>query len=311
MSPQTNKRKTEVLRSLADFRMLTLNQMSALLSRSPRTVRRWMKDMVASGLVESLPVPITSRRGRPESVFGVSGAGHALLCSSGILPETTTLEQVSGHGVSHQARHQSLMSWCRIHLVHLSRGSGGIACDFLSCNSPFHLAGVEGHPIVLDHVAMDGSTTEEETRCFIPDGVFTLTDTERHKTLLFFLEVDMDTEAILRNDPWQADILRKLTNYLAYFRGGSYKRYEEMWKCALDGFRVLFMANGKSRRTSLCKFVRATPPSDFVWVADESEMFRQGISGDIWTRGGKDELGQQSILGRLSRPSLLPDLNLS
>jgi hypothetical protein len=39
------------------------------------------------------------------------------------------------------------------------------------------------------------------------------------------------------------------------------------------------------------------PPTDFVWLADQDQMFSNGLSAEIWVRGGKDNEQLQSILG--------------
>ena len=66
MSRQIDKREMELLRPLADFRMLTLTQLNVLSAKSPRTIRRRMKQMVDDGLAEALPVSISQGRGCPD-----------------------------------------------------------------------------------------------------------------------------------------------------------------------------------------------------------------------------------------------------
>jgi hypothetical protein len=45
---------------------------------------------------------------------------------------------------------------------------------------------------------------------------------------------------------------------------------------------------------------REMQPSDFIWVTQKDRMFEDGISADIWARGGRLDTSPQSILGRLS-----------
>ena len=55
------------------------------------------------------------------------------------------------------------------------------------------------------------------------------------------------------------------------------------------------------KRVALTPFTRHT-------LTDRDKMFKEGISANIWARGGKQESGLRSILGSLSRPAPLPCL---
>ncbi len=116
-------------------------------------------------------------------------------------------------------------------------------------------------------------------------------------TLLFFLEVDMGTETIASRRPGGGDVRQKIVVYQSCFRGGLYKRYEPILGARLRGFRVLVLAHTSSRLAALCRLVRETPPSDFVWLTDQERMFSQGIWAPIWARGGHIDSPPQSILG--------------
>jgi len=48
------------------------------------------------------------------------------------------------------------------------------------------------------------------------------------------------------------------------------------------------------------------PPSEFIWLAQSQAMFKEGVSGNIWVRGGNIESSRQSILGSLSYQATLP-----
>ena len=131
----------------------------------------------------------------------------------------------------------------------------------------------------------------------IPDGVFSITDSEQKKTLLFFLEVDMGTESVAGASPTPNNVRQKILNYRGYFQCGRYKRYEKEWNCELNGFRLLILVNMRARLVALCRLVMEMPPSDFIWLTDQEQMFKHGLGAKIWLRGGKDEIPPQSILG--------------
>ena len=104
-----------------------------------------------------------------------------------------------------------------------------------------------------------------------------------------------ETRASLDRNP--GDIRQKILNYKALFRAGHYKRYEGIFESTYKGFRLLFLVNSPSRLVSLCRLVQEMPPSDFVWLTEQNQMFSQGLAANIWVRGGKNNNSLQSILG--------------
>lgn len=48
---------------------------------------------------------------------------------------------------------------------------------------------------------------------------------------------------------------------------------------------------------SLCRVVRETPPSDFVWLTHKTRMYQDGVDAPIWAHGGRDQAELESILG--------------
>jgi hypothetical protein len=132
---------------------------------------------------------------------------------------------------------------------------------------------------------------------FIPDGVFSITNEEISKTLLFFLEVDMGTEIFASMDRGPKGIRQKILNFQALFHNSHYKRYEHIFNSILNGFRLLFLTNTASRLATLSRLVKEMPPSDFIWLTDQDSMFTHGVSAEIWTTGGRYDDTQRSILG--------------
>ena len=124
---------------------------------------------------------------------------------------------------------------------------------------------------------------------FIPDGVFSITNgaAKTKKTLLFFLEADRGTETIASSNQSSKDIRHKILNYQTLFSINQYKCYEDVFGSKLNGFRLLILVNTASRLTALCRLVQEMPPSDFVWLTAQEEMFSRGVSAEIWFRGGK------------------------
>ena len=88
-----------------------------------------------------------------------------------------------------------------------------------------------------------------------------------------------------------------------------YKKYEQVWNCPLNGFRLLFLTISHSRLAALCGLVQEMPPSDFIWLTEQSRMFADGASAAIWARGGKLETPHESILGSLCFRAPISDSN--
>jgi len=131
----------------------------------------------------------------------------------------------------------------------------------------------------------------------IPDGIFTISDSVQIKTLLFFLEVDMGTEILVSKNLKTKDIRKKILAYQKVFRDKAYKKYEDLFKVSLKGFRVLFIAESNSRAKQLCRVVGSIENTNFIWLTGQEFLFERGISDNIWIKGGllNDEL--YSILG--------------
>ena len=140
---------------------------------------------------------------------------------------------------------------------------------------------------------------------FEPDGVFSITDTQASKSVLFFLEVDMGTEPLVSHRGPSKGVRQKIAAYQAYFRGHCYKRYDHLWEACFRGFRLLFLANTGSRTMSLRKLAAETPPSDFIWLTDRQSMLSHGVWAPIWLKGGQRDASCRSILGSRS-PSPSP-----
>jgi hypothetical protein len=244
-------------------------------------------------------------RGRPEILVFLSEEGARLLHEKGVLDSSTQRNRISVEDIR-CLDHQLLMNWFRIHLAKMQEVLPRLTVRFPSPTSPFRGQGPEDPWVVHDNAQVSGS--DEERSDFMPDGAFSITDSEQKKSVLFFLEVDMGTETLVSQQHAPTDIRQKILNYQAYFRSGNYKLYERILEATFNGFRLLFLANSPSRFRSICHLVQETPPSDFIWVTDEARMFSQGLADRIWARGGRCDDPPESIAGRkMCQPSpMLP-----
>jgi len=189
--------------------------------------------------------------------------------------------------------HDLLINWFYIHLIQIEKSVPDLAIN------P-HAPG-----FVLKHQEKTYGFFDSRIRIktgddfieFIPDGIFSAYHTRIGKSLLFFLEVDMDTEPIASLDRNPNDVRQKILNYHALFRSGYYKRSEKIFNSKFNGFRLLFLVNSTARLAKLSRLVQEMPPSDFIWLTNQEKMFSDGLSAEIWVRGGKTDRTPQSIIG--------------
>jgi hypothetical protein len=189
--------------------------------------------------------------------------------------------------------HDILVNWVFIHLLQVARDDPKFAVRHFTTSSHDLKLGDDDNPLIQERFATDD--TCENPLIMIPDGVFIIS--HQDKTILFFLEVDMGTETLASAHHESGDVRRKIFNYQSLFRTTHYKRYEKIFNAKINGFRLLFVSNTFLRMKQLCDLTQQMPPSDFIWITDQEKMFSQGISAEIWARGGRHYKSPESILG--------------
>jgi hypothetical protein len=304
MSFRLKEEDCKSLVCLADHRMLTVTQLAALSQKSMPVVRRRLCDLEKAGLVEVIGHEHGRGRGRPENSLGLTKQGVDILKDKGLIDQTVPYDKVVADALF-GADHQMQLNWFRIHVAQMERALPRLSVKFLAHNSPYLPPGPDGPVSIADCSPVPGRGIQEVK--FTPDAVFATFDSGGEKMcLLFFLEVDRGTETMASPRRDMTDIRQKIVNYQWYFRSLRYKRYENVFHCNLRGFRLLFLTNSPGRLTALCQLVQEMPPSDFVWLTECRRLFPDGVSAQIWARGGDLQGPGQSILGRLCCRAPLP-----
>ena len=305
----TFKLRTNDIRTLehvADHRILTMAQLAAVLQKNKPAVRKRIRDLRKEGFVEVTANEFGQSFGRPESLIGVSEQGADRLKENKLIAEDVPYESI-GPVSPRLTNHQLLLNWFRIHLEQARQAIEELRIGFLAYNSPFVSRGPDGRVITTDCSPIGRKTVREVT--FTPDAVFATTHSTENKTLLLFLEVDCATETLSSPQRDMKDIRQKILNYQWYFQSLKYKRYEKIFETScLHGFRVLFLAKTTGRLAALCKLTQEMQPSRFIWLTEQERLFNDGVSANIWARGGNLHATQQSILGRLWCKAPLPPL---
>ncbi len=287
----------KILESIAEYRMMTVSQMSVLFSQTRQSLWRRLRTLEKEQLLVVRQHEFGRGRGRPEKLVSLALRGVEALkrnskLRSDISPDVVMAEKI------HCVDHQLLLNWIRLHLNHIQTVLPRLNIQFLSHSSPYLAKSKSEHPLTTDFVQVERNP--DKVVKFTPDGVFSIKDTVEDQTLLYFLEVDCGTETIASVRRKPTDIRQKILNYGNYFDSGRYKRYEELWNCELYGFRLLFVTNTMERLAALCKLVREMPPSDFIWLTNQSRIFPCGISSEIWSRGGHIDNAPESIIDGFS-----------
>ncbi len=295
----------EILATIAEHRVLNACHLAVLLQRNANALRRRLKLLRDENLIRVSTRAFGNNRGRPEHVLSLHENGVDLLKARGLIDSSLCYDAITAKKL-HCIEHELLASDFRVQLAQMVRVSPALSIRFFSSASPQLPGAREYRPLVRERIpAADGRSDDIE---FTPDGVFAITHKERNKTLLFFLEVDMGTEP--RESPRnpQRAVRQKIVNYQTYFRLERYRRYEKTLRCALRGFRLLFLTATTTRLMALSRLVRNTPPCGFIWLTARDNMLSQGVWAPIWVRGGDGVKPLQSILGTaLPNPCPRPD----
>jgi hypothetical protein len=302
MTYRITKNDQVLLSFIGNFTLLTVEQLAALSQRSRQVVRRRLRVMTKEGLVHSKVWGYGQGRGRPKEIFFLAEKGtEAFRNDKASQRQTVISSEKKINFVS--VDHEILLNWFIIHLLHTEKVLPQLSVTYIS---PSYSSSFQDHKGFLNiREKVSQRDNEDVSVEFIPDGVFSITigETEK-KTVLFFLEVDMGTEPVASPDGSSKDVRQKIINYQTLFQQGLYKRYERVFNSRLNGFRLLILTSTAARSVALCRLARELPPSDFVWVTDQNRMFSKGLSAEIWSRGGKQDVSPQSIIGpRLACPA--------
>jgi len=294
MALRFNTKDRRILSLIAEHGILTVTQIAALTRRSRQVVRRRMRFFISEGLIMTRMRGYGRGPGRPEDIIFFTEKGVMFCRNEGIISDQVTCiteKTIEALPINHCL----LVNWFHIHSLEIERAISKLSVHYLSSNLTSLERNEHNESIPNLHIRMENEAGE--TFQFIPDAVFSIRNEKIEKELLFFLEVDMGTEPISSRLPNSNDIRQKILNYQALFRSGHYKTFEEIFEAKFNGFRLLFLVNSAARLASLSRLVQEMPPSDFIWLTNQEKMFSDGLSAEIWVRGGKTDSPQQSIIG--------------
>ena len=305
MSKKKQEKASAILLSLAECRCLSVEQLAALHFSSLQMARKARNELDRSGFVDTIHGGYGGGKGRPGILLSLSRRGIDRLVMEDRLQGSVSPSALSCPG-RNLINHQLLLNWVCIHVRRLQDCYADLKPHFLLANS--HNIRSRSSKAVEIKEAFQSGHRRTTTISFIPDGVLSIESTKQKKSLLFFVEVDMGSEANVSEKDDPNDFLKKIRNYRAYFLSKAYKRYEYWRGCKFNGFRLLVVTNTHARMEALCRLVQISQPSDFIWLTSEPLLQNDGISHNIWARGGAPGPHHSSILGpSLARSSpILP-----
>jgi DNA-binding MarR family transcriptional regulator len=292
MELKLNKRERTVLSLIAIHKIITVSQLAAITQRSRQVIRKNLRSFKNGNLVETSVRGYGRGAGRPEEIIFLTEKAAKILKNEGLFLENVSLitrENIDSLFVDHDL----LVNWFYIHLIQMEKSVPGLT---INPHAPGFILKHQKKTYGFFDARIRIKTSDDLIE-FIPDGIFSAYHKGTGKSLLFFLEVDMDTESIASLDRNLKDVRQKILNYQALFRNGYYKRYGEIFNSKFNGFRLLFLVNSPARLASLSRLVQEMPPADFIWFTDQKKMFSDGLSAEIWVRGGKTDRPSQSIIG--------------
>ena len=291
------KNDLALLSAIGEYQVLTTRQLAAVSCRSCQVIRRRIRSLEGQGLLVTKPFGYGMSQGRPEEIAFLSHQGVEYLSINGIAPAPINRHKDIR---SDTIDHNLLLNWFRIHMIQIERVVPDLSVISLS---PWHCLSKYKSIFTTNIPARQKKGQQND---FIPDGIFVVKNNTSGKALLFFLEVDMNTESMASKSNNTNNIQHKILCYQEIYRNGNYKFLKEVIKSGLQGFRLLFLTSTETRVAALCRFIQKAQNSDFIWLSDQGRMFDHGLSANIWTRGAKYENQRESILG----PKYATDLPL-
>jgi DNA-binding PadR family transcriptional regulator len=303
MSFKLNKSDYKTLEYIAEYRILTVTQIATIFHKSRQVVRRRLNNLEQAGFIEITGHEIGRGRGRPESYQGLTKCGVDLLRDKGLVGRDVPYENVAPVR-NHLIDHQFLLNWFRIHLNEVEKVVSNINVKFFASTSPALPEDKNGCILITNYSPVPDNGIQGVK--FTPDAAFSISDSDEDMTCLYFLEVDRGTETRASTRRDMTDVRQKLVNYQWYFHSQAYKRYEQVFKCQLHGFRLLFLTSTAGRLSALCELTQRLRPSNFVYLTEISRLFPEGVSAEIWTKGNDINGPQQSILDDLCCKAPLP-----
>jgi hypothetical protein len=238
---QIQRRDIEILRSLADYRFLTSEQIVALYGESERNIKLRLQKLYHNCFLDRLGHYPSYPKPQGHMVYGIANRGADLLSEYFPDFERTTVDWLTKNKETSRPyiSHRLMISNFRVILNLALKQHEGISL----------FRWWQGK-VLKDHVIIDGKKVPKVP--IVPDGLFTLEDA--HKAMDFFVEADQST----------MDLKRMFWKIRAYWEWYCHwdKRNGEPYNQKLDvgPFRVLMLCKSEDRKENLRYIAREADP---------------------------------------------------
>ena len=297
----------KILTALADYRLMSAAQLAIYFEINKEAIWKHFRKLCSASLIKEFHTETGRSRGRPESMYSLTDRGIEVLRKKEILNLDKNNKFVLAENLEF-IQHQILQNWFRLHLVYANR-KNTVFFENIPTNSSLYWEGNNYTNLYYRYESITSTSDGKEIR-FLPDVIFRCYDKMSGRILLFFVEIDRGTESLMNPDrKHQGDIAGKIINYLYCWNSNSYKKYEQVWNCKFNGFRLLFVTNSTERCANLCRLVSDLgSSSNFAWITEVGALFNSGVGGHIWNPGGRRGESLESILGKLAFDCPIPEI---
>lgn len=272
-------RDRELLTFLHLLRWMTIEHAAHLAYRSTKVAHRRLSKLVASGHLQSVPLPGPPHFGHQRLAYGADARG-----TTGASRETD-VRRPKGRASEVPSLHQIEIVDVLVAFHRHAKSTGGrLSVDFIPewC-SPSDDGARFRHPLemVVPHPRRPSMKLALK-----PDAAIVLASREARKSLLF-LELDRGTEP-LEFTLGRESIRMKLEAYDSLYESGAFGHLSASFGFTFRGFRVLFVCPTVERVAAILRLAGGVGGSR-VFAAPLERVRAVGPLSRVWSFGGAAE----------------------
>jgi len=151
-----NYNDCNILKTIAEYRILTPAQITTFYQKSRQVVWRRLRTLEKEGLIQAIRYEFGRGRGRPESLLGLTEHGVDMLVEKGLIGGDVPYDKVLV-GSPFFIDHQLLLNWFRIHLNHVQKVLPRVNVGLFAHNSPFLPENQDGRRLITDYSPVPGT----------------------------------------------------------------------------------------------------------------------------------------------------------
>lgn len=287
---QIGRRDIEILQSIEGCLCLSTSQIGDLFFSSVKKASERLKELVGAGYLKQGKRLWHFAETRTENFYSLAIPGRELLIECGHCDEK---QPHTRSAAPRNLNHLAAINQVSVLLRHACRASPGISAVFVP----------SWNGMGMGPSACASSPEHAAPGSLKPDAAIWLANTAG-KGLLFFLEVDCETEPVRRRvGSAQTSLQSKLEQYCLCFDNGDYRPLaERLFKGSTTGFRVLLVTTDQARVEALRRLMKDFGDTRFVWATTFADLQSGGVLGPIWQVVYPGERDTYSIIAPYVHP---------